>query len=569
MIALPAELRDWAEPLALLAPELQPSVAQVARRLDTLLGPLRPRVQRRGDEPDGFSGLSRRGRYDRLLLSEWAMLDEVPDEFVRRAVAGEHAFYQLETRQPRGGLRVRAVFDSGPGQLGAPRLVHLAALVVLSRRAALADAAFTWSVAQAPATTWEVVDRTSVGALLSSRSTTPFQLPDLSHEPEADEVWVIGPPPDPAWGRVCALELTEPITLGPERVDAVVHRAGRRSDTLELILPPGPLRGRLLLDPFQPPAPSSAPSAAPSRAPAQGFRSLPEGVRDPTEVRFLHGTCQVAAFFASGVVLTWSLANIATRAVPRGKARSVPRRIAFGWYNQRPLEVAWEGDTVVASSRTRVTAKVSAGSPAPAEGPGRAVAFAASTTWFTDGAGLLWHVASDTGLSAPRGQCLDLFPVQEGAVALLQVADGLEVHALSAGGTTSPRSHHPGPRYGFFTGVQNIPPRLVCCTDDTWTTWNGLAPVAAGNIDAAGRVPLAITTRWDTATREHTTDALLWSPGTREFEFGPRRMTVPRTPLSPRGSTDGTLVAFHTAEGNIEVWRVDTGEPVMLRCPRG
>lgn len=568
MTALPAELREWAESLALVADELQPSVAQVARRLDALLGPLRPRVQRRGDEPDGFSGLARRGRYDRLLLSEWAMLDEVPDEFVRRAVAGEHAFYQLETRQPRGGLRVRVVFDAGPGQLGAPRLVHLAALVVLSRRAAFADAAFTWSVAQAPATTWDVVDRTSVGALLASRSAAPFQLPDLSGEPEADELWVIGPAPDPKWGRTCALELTEPITLGPERVEAVLHRGGRRSDPLELLLPPGPLRRRLLLDPLAPPQAAPVPTPSPGAPPAPGFRTLPDGVGDPVEVRFIPGTCQLTAFFRSGEALTWSLANIATRTVPRAKARSCPGRVAFGWYNQRPLEVAITGDAVVASSRTEVTATVPKGADAPTPGRGQAVSFGPDATWFTDGAGLLWHVGGGTSrLAPPRGRCLDLFPVQEGAVALLVADDGLEVHGLGADGRTSPRSHHPDADAGFFTGTQNVPPRLVACAGDTWTAWTGTT--AGASVHAEGRAPLGIRTRWDEPTRCHVTDWLAWWPGTGQFELGPTRLTVPRTPLRPRGSADCTLVAFCTAEGTVEVWRVDTGEPVMLRCRRG
>jgi len=460
------------------------------------------------------------------------------------------------------------VFDSGPGQLGAPRLVHLAALVVLSRRAALADAAFTWSVAQAPATTWEVVDRTSVGALLSSRSTISFQLPDLSQEPEADEVWVIGPPPAPAWGRVCALELTEPITLGPERVDVAVHRAGRRSDPLELLLPPGPLRRRLLLDPFPPPQPGPATPPAPGRAPAPGFRTLPDEVGDPVEVRFIAGTCQLTAFFGSGQALTWSLANIATRAVPRAKARSYSQRVAFGWYNQRPLEVGIDSGAVVAWSRTKVASTVPAGAAAPTLGRGHAVSFGPDTTWFTDGAGLLWHVGGGTTtLAPPRGRCLDLFPVQEGAVALLQVDDGLEVHGLAVDGRTSPRSHHPDAHAGFFTGGQNVFPRLVCSAGDTWTAWTG--PSATGGVNSLGRTPLGLRTRWDEPTREHVTDWLAWSPGTGQFELGPTRLTVPRTPLSPRGSSDCTLVAFHTAEGTVEVWRVETGEPVMLRCRRG
>ncbi len=42
--------------------------------------------------PDGYDGIGRRGSYDRLLASEWLIHDELPDEFLRRVVSGEHAF---------------------------------------------------------------------------------------------------------------------------------------------------------------------------------------------------------------------------------------------------------------------------------------------------------------------------------------------------------------------------------------------------------------------------------------------------------------------------------------------
>ncbi len=35
--------------------------------------------------PDGYSGVGKKGNYERLLLSEWALLEVAPEEFVRRA----------------------------------------------------------------------------------------------------------------------------------------------------------------------------------------------------------------------------------------------------------------------------------------------------------------------------------------------------------------------------------------------------------------------------------------------------------------------------------------------------
>src|SRR5207249_6830439 len=76
---------------------------------------------------------------------------EAPDEFTRRAAMGEHAFLQVARREPAGARVSVALFDGGPNQLGAPRLVHLAALIVLARRAEVAGAPFAWGVAQQPA----------------------------------------------------------------------------------------------------------------------------------------------------------------------------------------------------------------------------------------------------------------------------------------------------------------------------------------------------------------------------------------------------------------------------------
>lgn len=65
------------------------------------------------------------------------MATEVPDEFLRRAAAGEHGFLALASRRPPETRRCVALLGTGPDALGAPRLAHLALLVVLSARAQL------------------------------------------------------------------------------------------------------------------------------------------------------------------------------------------------------------------------------------------------------------------------------------------------------------------------------------------------------------------------------------------------------------------------------------------------
>ena len=98
--------------------------------------------------PDGHAGIDTRGLYDRLLATEWALLEELPDEFLRRAVSGEHLFLQQAYQDLAAARQSIVLFDAGPDQLGAPRLAHLAILIVLAQRAAAHDASLQWGTFQ-------------------------------------------------------------------------------------------------------------------------------------------------------------------------------------------------------------------------------------------------------------------------------------------------------------------------------------------------------------------------------------------------------------------------------------
>ena len=52
-------------------------------------------------EPDGYAQLSRRGPFDRLLLTQWALLDVVPEELLRRAASNELLFHELARKEPK------------------------------------------------------------------------------------------------------------------------------------------------------------------------------------------------------------------------------------------------------------------------------------------------------------------------------------------------------------------------------------------------------------------------------------------------------------------------------------
>ncbi|WP_200948341.1 hypothetical protein, partial [Kitasatospora sp. Root107] len=132
---LPAALAPWATALSAISPELAVALGPLLRRLDALVGEREPVADVHGD-PDGLGGLSRSGRPDQLLPSEWLLADEYPEEFLRRLVDGELLHLAPEFNKPTVRGRMVALVDAGPTQAGAGRLVQLAALLVLHRRAA-------------------------------------------------------------------------------------------------------------------------------------------------------------------------------------------------------------------------------------------------------------------------------------------------------------------------------------------------------------------------------------------------------------------------------------------------
>jgi hypothetical protein len=255
---LPTPLRRWQTELAAFPKDVALALAPIAARLAAAIGPMRTRV---GDgEPDGFGALARCGSYERLLPTEWALADEAPDEFLRRAVSAEHLFFAPVQRGPSSRRRCVVIFDAGPTQLGAPRLVHVALLVVLARRARDAKVELAWGIAQAPSELRTDLDSSAVVALLAARS--PHAVEDTRVDAwrdalraRDDEVWWVGDPRAPIPGmRHVAIE--EPITLD---ADALEVRVG--AVRLRLARPADPIETRLIRAPFDT---SAAPPTAPT-----------------------------------------------------------------------------------------------------------------------------------------------------------------------------------------------------------------------------------------------------------------------------------------------------------------
>jgi hypothetical protein len=212
--------------------------------------------------PDGYDGIARKGPYDRLLTAEWLLQDELPDEFMRRAVSGEHLFLQRAYHERSAPKLTVALFDAGPDQLGAPRIVQLALLIVLAQRSAQQGANLHWGIFQdGSALLRESVTKGSVRVLLEARCAAPvtpgdigrwIAVPGLSR---ASEIWFIGAEGLAASaqshqaGALIISDVLEPG--GTQRIRVVAQRSktGRAKDAV-LDIPPGRPAVQLLRDPF-------------------------------------------------------------------------------------------------------------------------------------------------------------------------------------------------------------------------------------------------------------------------------------------------------------------------------
>ena len=199
MIELAPALRPFVSELAIFEDDVRGGIGPWLLPLQRALGAMRIPRHATAGEPDGFAGLTRRGPYDRLLASEWLLALDEPDEFLRRAIMNEHVFLAPQYREPGGACTSVALLDTGPLQLGAPRLVQLALLVVLARRAAAARAELRFGVLQDEHATLHELDPPGVLRWLNARSWLPAahaidawreRLTELA----AEDAWIVGAP---------------------------------------------------------------------------------------------------------------------------------------------------------------------------------------------------------------------------------------------------------------------------------------------------------------------------------------------------------------------------------------
>ncbi len=342
MTGLPPAIAAWSRELAGLAPELVAALTPWLGRLSLAIGPLaHPRGAPSG-ELDGVEGLARRGSYERLLMTEWAIGLELPDEFLRRAGGGEHLFIAQARLQPAASRRSVAIVSAGPSQLGAPRLVHLAALIVLARRAAAAGAGFAWGVLEAP--DHGLVDGVAPAALVKLLAARTAATASTYHAHvwatllrgvDGDR-WVIADRVTADAARLlraAALRVRDPLEPGVAALDVEVTAAHATTPRARVRLPlPTPDEGaRLIRDPFR------TATATPAATPAAG---------ELRRLWFLPGSRRLALDHGDRFEL-WPLPS-SPRDAP-GKPRRVlafqSTLIALGARRRVPVAVTWSSRT--------------------------------------------------------------------------------------------------------------------------------------------------------------------------------------------------------------------------------
>ncbi|HEY6215946.1 MAG TPA: hypothetical protein VIW74_04745 [Pyrinomonadaceae bacterium] len=258
---LPPSLAPWAGYLQIFPEEVSLALGPIIQRVSMLIGSPQPRLNEKEGEPDGFDGLNRRGTYERLLLSEWMLADELEDEFMRRAVMGEHLFLNRARSSPVGTRASLALFDAGPSQLGSPRIAHIAALIVLANRADTARSTFSWGVLQQPETpAFQDVNAGNIMTLLEARSHCEVGEIEVAAWEEQlatwsglDDVWLIGGQrlsrfqTEKRSSRLYVEDILEP---GKRELKLSCNSASGSSSEVTLELPTNKISTRLLRDPF-------------------------------------------------------------------------------------------------------------------------------------------------------------------------------------------------------------------------------------------------------------------------------------------------------------------------------
>ncbi len=258
---LPRALQPWREQLSIFPQDLAVALGGIVDNLSLLIGPMHSPDRAGRGEPDGVGGIGRRGSFERLLATEWALADEAPLEFLRRVSAGELSFLEIAHQKPSVARQSIVLFDVGPDQRGGPRVVHLAVLILLAQRALVGRASFSWGFLQDdPCELYSDVNEESVRRLMQATSSRRAKVTDAERWQEAlgkgaAEVWIVGGPNIAnVGGETFPLRIEVADSYNPDEpwdVSINVFSAGKPPRSVTLPLPVASQSVRLIRDPFQ------------------------------------------------------------------------------------------------------------------------------------------------------------------------------------------------------------------------------------------------------------------------------------------------------------------------------
>ena len=258
MNALPQHLEPWRSQLSLFPDDIAVVLGSLVAKVSGAFGT--SHFQSEEGEPDGFSGVTLSGPLGRLLMSEWAMLDVHPDEFLRRLTNKEQSFYKLARTPLSGAKECMVLFDAGATQLGAPRIAQLALLVVLDERAKRSKINLRWGTLQDSSfSVYDSINPLSTYALLNAAKLLDDQdqLSAWLMRPEcaeASECWLLGNPSlkdRMLSANHSALTIEEAILPGKSELKLTSYPSkSARPKEIRLSMPDAPTCVRILRDPF-------------------------------------------------------------------------------------------------------------------------------------------------------------------------------------------------------------------------------------------------------------------------------------------------------------------------------
>ena len=272
---LPEAFRPWQAVFEEMPRQHLDVLAPLMANLSELIDEAAPAAAQPLGAIDALDGLAMRGEIERLLASEWLWRDLDETEFLRRLAEGELLYHHLARKAVAEKRGLGLILDVGPNMLGRPRLVALAALLVLARRARREGVPLFWQ-SHGLGVWQDGFSRDNLNRFLTRVSATPLEEAEIlglmaAPPPEAqglDMRWyVLAParlrlPEDAPATQILVAEKPELDGEGRFCVSAevtVTEPAGR-SRRRNLALPAEEAAASLLRDPFR--RPFAAPAGA-------------------------------------------------------------------------------------------------------------------------------------------------------------------------------------------------------------------------------------------------------------------------------------------------------------------